>query len=120
MKLETHHAKRMGELVFDIDERLKQLNGLGSRAGALFDRSERDREIAYLVAKRQRSLAAEKARQDRAKEDLRRAQVRELDEAKGKHDRLSALRQKTVEDRKKREGDQVRKSQRHRDGLEPE
>lgn len=119
-KLETYHAKRMGELVVDIDERLKQLNGLGSRAGALFDRSERDREIAYLVAKRQRSLAEEKARQDRAKEDLRRAQVREMDEAKGKHDRLTTLRQRTVEERKKQKPGHMRKSQRGRDGLEPE
>ena len=100
--LDLHHQQRLAGLTVDVDKRLSELHGLVSRAGAMLDRSERDREIAYLVAKRQRSLADEAARQAEAKDDLRRAQEREVLEAKAKHDRLAAIQQKVLEDAEKR------------------
>lgn len=97
--LEVHHTRRMATITADVDNRLKELNGLSSRAGALANPADRNREIAYLVAKRQRSLADEKARQDMVKEELRAAQAREIAEAKGKHDRLAALQHQAVQAR---------------------
>lgn len=97
--LEAHHRQRLAALPVEIDKRLAELNGIASRTGALFNRETRDREIAYLVAKRQRSLVEEQARQEKVKDDLRRAQVKEIEQARGKHDRLSALQRGTLEKR---------------------
>jgi len=101
-KLDAHHTERLAALTVDIDRRLDDLNGLSRRAAALFDKQAYDKEIAYLVAARQRSLADERDRQEKVKEDLRREQQRELAEAKAKHDRLAALQQKVLEDAEKR------------------
>ncbi|MEI9904459.1 MAG: hypothetical protein WDN06_11150 [Asticcacaulis sp.] len=101
-QLETHHAGRLAACTTDIDQRLNELNSLTSRAGALFDRAPYEREIAYLVAKRQRSLADETARQEKVKDDLRRDHARELEDARGKHDARAALQQKVLEDAEKR------------------
>lgn len=95
--LEAHHTQRLATINIEVDARLKELNGLSSRAGALFSPAQRDREIAYLVARRQRSLADEKARQEQVKDDLRRAHTREIEEARGKHDRLAELQRRTHE-----------------------
>lgn len=101
-KLSAHHEARLSGLVVEIDQRLKELNGLASRAGAMLDRAERDREIAYLVARRQRSLADEKARQEKVTDDLRREQERELAEARAKHDRLSTMQRQVLEEAERR------------------
>lgn len=98
-ELAVHHERRLATLTTGIDQRLAELNGLASRAGALFDPTDRDREIAYLVARRQRTLVAEKDRQDKVQDDLRRAQAKEIETAKGKHDRLAALQLQTLEKR---------------------
>lgn len=108
--LDRHHAERMAGLTTDVDERLRDLNGIASRGGALFDKAAHDREIAYLVAKRQRSLADEKARQEAVKDDLRRAQEREIAEAKAKHDRLAAIQQQVQDDAEKRRQDQAKQN----------
>ena len=101
-QLDTHHAERLAALTGDIDKRLSELNGLSSRAAALFDKQTYQQEIALLVARRQRSVADEKARQDKVKDDLRREQERELAEAKAKHDRLAELQRKVLDDAEKR------------------
>ncbi len=101
-KLDRHHTERLASMTVDIDKRLAELNSLSSRAAALFDRESYQKEIAYLVATRQRSVVDEKARQEKVKDDLRRDQERELAEAKAKHERLAALQQKALEDAENR------------------
>lgn len=101
--LDLHHEQRLSSMTSDIDKRLDQLNGLRSRLGALFDKSEHNREIAYLVAVRQRSLAEEKARQEKVREDMQHAHEKELERAKAVHDRRAAGLQKAAEVRLKRD-----------------
>lgn len=114
-ELEAHHAKRLIELTEDIDRRLKVLNGIASRADALSNPASRSREIAYLVAVRQRKLAEEKARQEKVKADLQAAKEKELAEARAKHDRLSALQREASSQREPRAS---RPTTRRRDDLE--
>ena len=90
-ELQRHHDQRLVDLVTDIDVRLRALNGIASRASALSGPANRGREIAYLVAVRQRKLVEEKARQEKVRADLQSAREKELAEARAKHDRLCAL-----------------------------
>ena len=94
--LERHFSERLAMMPVEIDQRLKELNGLASRAGALRDPTERQNEISYLVAKRQRTLADEKDRQDKKREELRLAHLKEIEEARKKHMMLADMQQKVL------------------------
>ena len=117
-ELQKHHDKRLADLVADIDVRLRALNGIASRVGALAGSSDRNREIAYLVAVRQRKLAEEKARQEKVRADLTKAKEKELAEAKAKHDRLAALQRTALAQKEGRPDTPVRTRGRPQDDYE--
>jgi hypothetical protein len=117
-ELQKHHDKRLVDLVADIDVRLHALNGIASRANALSNPASRSREIAYLVAVRQRKLAEERTRQEQVKADLKAAKEKELAEAKAKHDRLAALQRTALAQKEGRPDVPVRTRGRPQDDYE--
>lgn len=79
--LDAHHDERRVILTRDVDAEIVAHNGLGARLTGLTDRQAYNRQLAYLVAKRERMLADEKARQARVREELVAAQKKEAEAA---------------------------------------
>ena len=101
--LDTHHTRRLGELLHEVEREIIAHNGVSARLRSLHDHARYNQRLAYLVAKREGIQRRELERQEKVRAELETAQANERAQAERRRDERERLDREALSKRQGRE-----------------